>query len=113
MPPRTAAAMIGTRKAAPVVSLKVAVFKTSATPAIPHRAPDTSQAASITWSVAIPLLRARPGLVAVARIALPSWVRVSRRWTQTIATTAIPMIASWLAVNTIEPRWYDGPWDAW
>ena len=29
-----------------------------------------------------------------------------------MVTTAIPMIASWLAVNTIEPSWYDGPCDA-
>ena len=54
-------------------------------------------------------LRASEGLVAVARIALPSLVRVMSRCTPTMATTAMPMIASWLAVNVIDPNLYDGP----
>src|SRR5207302_10591493 len=105
MPPRTAAAMIGTRKFDPVTSLKVAVFSTRTTPAIPHRAPDMSQATSMTRSVATPQLRASPGLVAVARIALPSRVRVEIRCTASIATTEMPMIASWLAVEYIDRKY--------
>src|SRR5260221_6952265 len=112
MPPSTAAATIGTRKLAPVTSSKVAVFRTSTTPAIPHSAPDSSQATSMIRSVGTPQLLASEGLVAVARIALPNRVQVEIRCTVTMAATATPMIATWLAVNTIEPKWYEGPGEA-
>src|SRR2546423_14944297 len=104
--------MLGTRELAPVTSSNVAVFSTSTTPATPHSAPDMSQATSITLSVETPQLLASDGFVAVARMALPSRVRVETRCTASMAATAMPMIASWLAVNTIDPRWYEGPDEA-
>jgi len=55
---------------------------------------EIAQARSMTRSVAIPQLRASSGPVAVARIALPSLVYLSSRWTRSMAATARPMMAS-------------------
>ena len=50
----------------------------STTPVAPQSMPEMSQATSVIRSVLIPQLRATTELTAVARIACPSWVRVSK-----------------------------------
>ena len=51
-------------------------------------------------SVRMPQLRATTGFAEVARIARPSWVRVSSRCRATMSTTVSAMMISWVVVNT-------------
>ena len=74
MPPRTTAAMIGTRKLLPVDELNAATMMPMNRPARPQRAPEMTHARSMTIPVRTPQLLASSGLVAVARIAFPSFV---------------------------------------
>ena len=93
------------RKIGPSVKSNVTVVIASATPAAPQSAPEISQVTSVIRSVRMPQLRATTGFAEVARIARPSWVRVSSRCSASIATTVIPMMISWLAVTTKPPAW--------
>ena len=93
-PPSTAAAMTGIRNAEPVVKSKLPSSVASATPASPHSSPDSSQAPSMTRRVCTPQLRASAGSLAVARMALPSRVYLSRPCNAASATAAIAITMS-------------------
>ncbi len=69
--------MIGMRKPAPLATANDSEFIPATVPATPQRAPVISQTRSTTRCVGMPQLRARLALAAVARIALPSRVKVS------------------------------------
>ena len=94
--------MIGIRNSEPLATENESEFIPATTPATPQRAPVISQARSITRWVGMPQLRARVGLAAVARIALPSRVKWSRPWITSMVITATAMIASCTPVKAID-----------
>ena len=69
--------MIGIRNSEPLATENESEFMPATVPARPQRAPVISHARSTTRAVGMPQLRARVGLAAVARIALPSLVNRS------------------------------------
>src|SRR5260370_13818196 len=80
------------------------------TPATRHSARVISQTTSIARWVGMPQLRARVGLAAVARMAFPNRVYLSKPCMASIMMTATTMIAIWAVVSTSPLDRRSGPW---
>ena len=102
-PPSTTAASTTIRYSDPLPTPNEPESIAATVPARPHSAPVMTQTASMIRPVAIPQARASVGLAAVARIALPMRVNVSRAWMAAIAARAMVMIATCADVRTRPP----------
>ena len=103
MPPSTAAAASVMKKSLPVVEENEPSPMPRKTPHRPQSAPETSQATARVRAGETPQLRVSVTSAAVARIARPSFVIRSSRWTAAIATTATMIVVSWPLLRTTPP----------
>ena len=90
MPPKITAAKSGIRNSQPMLGKSCAWNTASRIPAMAAMPPPMAQVDQMTRSVGIPVTRAKSGLSAVARMALPIFVRVSSRYTPRARSTAMP-----------------------
>ena len=82
--------------------MSVSFHSVSMNPPNPASPPPMSHVEVTTRSVGMPVIRARSSLSAIARMALPSFVRWSRRWTPSMSPTeTTSRVTSWALIRRL------------